>query len=333
MSNFGIYSGKEFLEKNLKKREWLIENIMRESDSVILVGNEKSGKSLLIQQLICSLTTQHPFIDRWAVLKPCRVSYVQLEGELGDTQDRYKRMIKYIEFDPKNFQILFLPPLELQNRSGILSLQKELQPHKPDVVIIDPIYFAFTGSLSDDGLVRKFIGHIRILKDSLNCAVMLIHHTHKVRWSNQGSMIMEGDEAIFGSKFLKAYPDHTLLFIYDKKNNVRILSCETQRSGDIIKRATLKLIEPDPLYYEETEQNPPKSEVVYDLLKNPSYSEGLTVEQITKELSFSRNLFYKAIKLLIKEGKVIKTDDRRPVIYKIISVLFCVLSSIYSILH
>ena len=57
MSNFGVYLGKQFFGLKLKKRKFLVENVIREKDSVILVGNEKSGKSLLTFQLICSLTS------------------------------------------------------------------------------------------------------------------------------------------------------------------------------------------------------------------------------------------------------------------------------------
>ena len=99
MTLFGSYSGDELLEQEFPKREFLVEKIIRERDSVIFVGDEKSGKSILVLQLICSLTSQHPFLDKLKVLRPTKVTLVQLEGEIGDTQDRLKRMISALDID------------------------------------------------------------------------------------------------------------------------------------------------------------------------------------------------------------------------------------------
>ena len=101
MSHFKNYVGSEFLTAEFPKRDWLIENICRKNDSVILVGNEKSGKSLFVFQLLCSLTSCHPFLDIYNVPKALKVVYIQLEGEIADSQDRMKRMIKTIDIVPE----------------------------------------------------------------------------------------------------------------------------------------------------------------------------------------------------------------------------------------
>lgn len=319
MSNFGSYSGREFLALKLPKRNFLINSIIREKDSIILVGDEKAGKSILTKQIICSLTSKHPFLDRYEVSKCCKVTYIQLEGELEDTQDRLRRMIKVLDFDPELFHIMFFPPLELHIKESMTKLKDLIQKkHNPDVVIIDPLYFAFSGSLSDDEVVRKFIGNMRILKEELNCALIIVHHTHKMRFNfKSGEVLQEGDNAIFGSKFLKAYPDHTLLLVYDKKREVRILTCGTQRSGDIIKNSMLRLIQPSPLYFEETLEIPTKESVIFNVLNDPKYVEGLSPKQIMQATGLAHTTFYESVKKLIKEKFVIKLDDIRPVIYKV----------------
>ena len=220
MSLFGSYSGKHLIELKLEKRQWLVENIIREKDSCIFVGNEKSGKSLLIKQLICALTTGEPFIDKYNVTKESRVTYIQVEGELSDTQDRFKRMMKTQGMNADNLHFMFYPPMELEKRGYALGLRdtvakfwKERKVSAPDLLIIDPIYFSFMGSLNDDETVRNFIGNIRIIKDSLGCAIILVHHTHKQRFDYTGNKLDEGDEAIFGSKFLKAWADHTMFIL------------------------------------------------------------------------------------------------------------------------
>jgi hypothetical protein len=323
MSHFKNYVGNEFLTAEFPKRDWLIENICRKNDSVILVGNEKSGKSLFVFQLLCSLTSCHPFLDIYNVPKPLKVVYIQLEGEIADSQDRMKRMIKTLDINAENFHLRFSAPLNLEEKSfsdGLaMDILKNFNPKgkvagqeviKPDIVIIDPIYFAFTGSLNEDKDVRAFLGNLRTFKDTLDCAIILVHHTHKTRLNYKGSVIEEGDEALFGSKFLKAWADHILLFLFDKKSKLRTLSCDTQRSGDIIEACELRLIEPEPLYFEQVDKSQTSDLQVVDLLKREEYKEGLLVDDIKSKLGLSNSGFYRSIKQPLAQGMVVKSEKR-----------------------
>ena len=330
MADFGSHSGTKLLELKIEKREWLVENYIRVNDSVMFVGNEKSGKSLMIMQLIYSLTSQHPLFDLYKINKVNKVTYIQLEGELIDTADRMQRMAHTQEIGADNFHLLFLPMQQLQENSYRIQLEKAILDYwkneKPDVIIIDPLYMAFAGSFNSDEIVRKFIGNIRILKQTLGCTMILVHHTHKQRFGNDGQIIEEGDEAIFGSKFLKAWPDSVLMFIYDKAKEKRTLACNTQRSGDIIKKCILKLHEPDPLYFEAEEiqhkevttdmtKKPRKSQPILDLLTQ--HKEGLPVKVMCEKLLMSESEFYRGVKQLLIDGSVVKTVNQRPVVYKI----------------
>lgn len=314
--DFGSFTGKEFLEGKIEKRPWLIEKILKEKDSIIIVGNEKSGKSLLAFQIICSLTSQEDLFDKYPVSKPCKVTYVQLEGERGDSQDRLIRMVKALHINPDLLHYMFYPPLELHDCIWAQRFVKTIQlVHTPDVLIIDPVYFAFRGSLSDDDIVRRFVGNLRIVKEILGCAIVLIHHTHKTKYTSDGYKMEEGDEALFGSKFLKAWADHITLFMYDSKRGVRTMSCTTQRSGDIEKECVLKLNEPDPLYFEEFIEEPTKELQIYALLKIPKYSNGLVATDVCEILRLQRGDFYRSVRKLISQGLVCKIRNGKEVLF------------------
>ena len=314
MSTFKIYTGKEFMKLKLEKRKFLIDRFIKEKDSVILVGTEKSGKSLITKQMMCSLTSGHPFLDKHEVPNAVKVVYVQAEGELEDTQDRFKRMIKAIDFDPDMFMIKFTGPMALQDKNEAIKFREELREFNPSLIVIDPVYFAFEGDLNDNSVVRKFTGNIRMIKEALNCAIMLVHHTHNIKYNNKGSAIVEGDDAIFGSKFFKAWADHILFFIYDKKNDVRILKCDTQRSNEIQRDSKLKLNEPNPLYFEEIDDNPTREDRVIEALrKNP---DGLTVPQLEEVTKTSIKTLYRSFKDLLSKGIISKTE-KRPVVYSL----------------
>lgn len=310
---FKSYGGKEFMAAEFPKRPWLIESLMRELDTVLLVGQEKAGKSLIAKQIICSLTSGHPFLDKFKVVKQSRVTYVQLEGEIADTQDNFRKMLQSIDFEPSLFQLIYCNSLALEDGKDVLALLAEIQKcHKPDVLIIDPLYMAMRGSLIEDVPVREFWGSIRKLKGVLGCSVIIIHHAHKLKFTRDGRPIEEGDGATYGSAFLKAYPDNTFFLAHNKKDGTRVFSCQTQRKGDIEKSIRLNLVQPDPLYFEESEQQGATDEgAILRLLQE--HPEGMPREEIETKLKMSSSGFFRGIK---KMGTLVEKKGR-PAMYRI----------------
>jgi archaellum biogenesis ATPase FlaH len=325
MSNVGVYTGNDFLNKQLPKREWLIEGLLKEKDALLWVGQEKSGKTLFsMQAFICCLTTGHPLIDKHIIPKPKKVTYILLEGDLAESQDRVHRLQKQLDIDPNNFCFMFLPRLMLHKEDGQYGLQhliseiKKMNCH--EVVIIDPLYRAFCGSLNDDNVVRDVVSNFDRLKDALNCALVIIHHTHKKKFDIRGKVITEGDEATFGSVWIKAWASQIVMQTYDQTTKLRSFYCQTQRGGDIIKNCNLKLIQPDPLYFMEDMAEVPNDEnysiAIIDLLKKPEYKTGLNPEEIKGLLHITKNGFYNSIKQPIAQGYILKSDPtKRPVKY------------------
>ena len=310
MSDFRSYSGEEFFSQVFPKRPFLIEGILKEKDSVIVVGPPKTGKSIFLFQLICSLTSQHPFLDKFSVSRPCHVSYVQLEGEIEDYQDRLLRMSHAIEINPALLHYKYSGPMNLLDEEKAKSFCQEIKQYSPklDVLVIDPLYFALRGSLSDDDLVRRFTGNLRIIKDYFGCAIILVHHTHKVKIDPiTGFMLDEGDDALFGSVFWKAWPDHILLLGYNQKTGVRSLTCGTQRSGSILTSTSMRLVQPDPLYFEATEMptgSALKPIEILDFLKRSGPS---TYSEILTGMNLAKSTFFYSIKPLIMQ-KLVKKD-------------------------
>lgn len=72
-------------------REWLVEGILRPDDVALLVGRQKSGKSLLALQLAVSLATGADFLGHRAS-KPRKVLYLDFENKPPDLQDRLHKM-------------------------------------------------------------------------------------------------------------------------------------------------------------------------------------------------------------------------------------------------
>lgn len=314
MSDFGFYTAKEMFEKECESREPLVDQILHEKDSVLFAGKAKTGKSILLFQLICSLTNGEPFLDRFEVRRKCRVLYLQLEGSMSDSKDRFERMTKALPMDHDNFFLFFSPPIQLNTAQELekLIMQIEDKMRTVDVIVIDPLYFSMKGSMSDDMAVRELTGNLRILQEHFNCACIIVHHFKKSRRDETGKILTPDDDDVFGSVFFQAWITHQFLFDVDKSSKARTLQCNLQRSGKIIERVSMKLMEPDPLYFEELGHWPTKAETIFKFLEaNPG--ESFTAKEIYTKVDMPKSSFYKFSKqVLVMPGvkAVLKNGER-----------------------
>lgn len=317
MSDFDFYSGTEFLAKQFESREYLIDQFLHEKDSVILAGKAKTGKSVLLFQLICALTSGKPFLGQYAVRKPCRVLYVQLEGSLDDSQDRFKRMMLNpdTQLNPENFFIYFSAPLALNDETQMLKLITWIvaEMWTVDVIIIDPIYFAMQGSLSDDDAVRRFTGQLRNLQDRFKCAIILAHHFKKARRDAEGNICATDDDDVFGSVFFQAWITHQFMFDKDKTSGARLLQCNIQRSGKIAEKLSMDMIEPEPLYFKVLNNFPTKGICLSTFFRqNPGRHKA---SNIRRTLSMAKTTFYAQAQELIKENKIAREYEDGEYVY------------------
>lgn len=321
-SGFGVYKASELMKMSFKPKEPLIEGLINIGESVFVCGTPKAGKSIFLQTMAYALSgAEDHFLGSLHVSRPCKVCYIQLEGELADTHDRFRRIANGVKHNLDNLMLFFSEPMQLDSldytMSVIASIEKVMTPN---VIILDPLYMAFRGSLSDDDIVRKVLGHIRIIKMYFGCTLIIAHHTHKLKRNDKGEIVSEGDEAMFGSQFLKAWPDHVLMLNYDQRNGTRTLTCTTQRSATVEKEIKLRLNEPDPLFFEEFDEFP--KGIVMDMSKKriqdliETYNYPIHAKDIYTKLEIPRSTCLSVLKTLQSEGKIFKKKmDQKHFVY------------------
>ena len=320
---FKIYSGHELMAKEFPPKEWLIEGLIFRGDSVLLVGDAKSGKSLLIQSAMCSLTSGHVFLEKYECHSKNKVCYIQLEGELSDTKSRLQRLSHETPMDFDNFFCYYAQPMELQDAKKAFHLMDEIimACGKPDVLVIDCLYQAFKGSLKDDEVIRQFLGNIRLMKAMFGCTIIILHHMRKPSIDDTGKVMDAGDDATFGSAFLKAWPDHLLLLKHQKNSDVRVLTCTTQRSGEIEAETKMVLMQPDPLFWKSMDEVP--KGIVYEKAKeaivsylNSTASNSAHAKEIQDNLSIARTTFYDIEKKLRRDNLIWKEGHGKTTVYR-----------------
>lgn len=296
----------------------LIEGVLYKGQYVMFTAEEKVGKTVLSQQLVCSLSSGTDLFEAFDIDRGYKVWYMFNEVRMDELKGRFIRMKNAVPLDTGNvtlipFKFHFNTPAGMKQLDHIV---KERKDNPPDIIILDALYKAVKGSLVKDDVVNDF-NHTfsKFAHDLGGCARIVVHHLNKPSKDlEKGGFKARTDKDAYGSTFLAADVDH--IFRLEKWGNDpntkdRVLKCETQRSGDIIETTRLRLIEPNPLYYTivsiHTEE---KAELIKLLNKN----RGLDIQQVMKKMKLSRSVSYVILKELINENLIDKTK-KRPVLY------------------
>jgi hypothetical protein len=277
---------------------------------VILLGRDKVGKSILAQQMAFNMSCGEPFLGEYPTEQICTL-YVQVEGKLrgkGATYDRIVSMEEAVAWNQKNFNLIYRPGLLMNTDEGMKIFQAMIERKlnegmpRPKLIIFDPLYMCMLGDISSQPDSSRMCTNLRVISDTYDCAIMLIHHEHREKYNEKGAKLDEGSGSIFGSFVWSAFPDHVLLFrrIGGPRSLVRELTCDVQRSGAVKDKLELTFVEPVPLCFELKGEVEPYIKVVESQLNDKP----ITAEEIHKATNLSYHSVNKALVWLRKGNKV-----------------------------
>jgi len=307
------WTGEEMLNSELEEPPVLMESLVWKGDNIILLGDAKTGKSLLALQMMCALTSGKPFLDQYKIAETGNVLMIQAEGKMYESTVRYKRMAEEVKSDPKCLRWLYLPSIPMDRdesaKDMIELIGKEFGTWKPSVFFIDPLYtLASKGSLRDDEVAIKITTNLNKIREHYEATIILNHHEHRTKRTDKGEKIHEGDNSIFGSFVWRAWPDHIIRFVRDTKTT-RKLSCHTQRSGNVVEDLRLFFNQPKPLYFEILEDTTQAEHLIYKVIEKAGT---VHVGEIPKLLpiDYSESTIFKSLRKLVKNKRLKKLDER-----------------------
>jgi RecA-family ATPase len=310
-----IYSLEELLAE-VEESAPLIEGLLWQNDNILLVGHEKAGKSVLGMQLAFALSSGQPLFGEFPVTKKCKVLYIQAEGKLSETKERTVNMMKTEDVDKDNYWLAYEPSIALDTEEGYQRFVKKIDEKKvkPDVIILDPLYHSMQGSLIDEKDARAMTSHLRLLSQRYDATLVVVHHTHRAIRNEGGTLISEGDKAMFGSFVWSAFADHILLLSKGKDGLMRILTCDTQRSGKVIGRQELTFNVKETLSFSRKEdEHKPYELSVRQFVEKKGQA---TRQEVVDATKHSLSTVEKSLKKLVIAGEVMKVVGKYPVVYK-----------------
>lgn len=141
----------ELLHTPEEPYDWLIPGLIEHGDRVILTGLEGRGKSTLLRQFAVKAASGiHPFDD--SVISPLKVLYVDCENsrrqvrrKIGELRaaagDAYAQTLRFV-FRPDG--------IDLAKTQDVAWLATIIAGHRPDLVVIGPIYKMSNGDPKDE---------------------------------------------------------------------------------------------------------------------------------------------------------------------------------------
>lgn len=310
----GRYTLAELLLKDLSGGKPLIDQMLYERDNILMVGREKSNKSTFWLQACCALTSGEPFLGEYDVPRPIDCAFIQAEGKLSSTRQNAERMTKVIPCDQSKLSILYYPSIPLNTDVGFVQIKNDLDSwRRPELIVIDPLYQSMAGDLTSQLDSSAMTANLRLLSEYYQCAIVLIHHAHRPRLDDKGTMLNEGDNAIFGSFVWKAWPDS--VFLIEKvqgHKNYRRFSCDTQRMGNVVDKIDLLLVEPEPYYLQIKEGQPIDAMVRANLNGEP-----FTIKDLIHRTGKSRQHLHNSVQRLMHLNEIAVIDPTtKPLVYR-----------------
>jgi hypothetical protein len=195
----------------LPSKTWLIDQVIGPRDKGMLFGEPSSGKTFLGIDLSFAACLGQKWAGQFDIPRPLSVVYCAGEGVAG-LRDRFDVAKDFWQVATlPNFTIipstpqLFVDPGGL-NDISIAAFVKAWQAKQSgcaiDLLIIDTYHTATVGSEENSSKdAGKVLHHLQDAINTLQCAVLLIHHTDKNGVNYRGSSALHGGmDAMFKAK-------------------------------------------------------------------------------------------------------------------------------------
>jgi len=176
------------------------DSILSRGDRLVLAGEQKSGKSVLLAQMIRGLCLGTEFLG-FPIIRPVRVLYVQAELREGRLKKRYlpwqiMAQNKGIALPRGSFFIwstngpMYLTGFRRKDKDtdggyhGLEKLYAEIEEVLPDVVVFDPLASFHDSNENSSSEIKEFLDEIDKFKHHVNAsrggvAVVIAHHFRK----------------------------------------------------------------------------------------------------------------------------------------------------------
>jgi KaiC/GvpD/RAD55 family RecA-like ATPase len=178
-----IYTLADLRTLNVPAPQPIIEGLLNEGETILLVGRPKIGKSRLVQQLTLDLTRSQSFLG-YQIPAARRVLLLDLENRPSGVKARFAAMS--IPDDAADALVSVYAPETLaddgvnSSQQGMIYLHSLVTAANPDVLIIDTWRLFARGDENDARTTVDALKNLSLIrKHRPRLAVILVHHRRK----------------------------------------------------------------------------------------------------------------------------------------------------------
>lgn len=187
--------------------DWLVPNLLERRDRLVLTGIEGAGKSMMIRQIaICAAAGVHP--TTFQPIEPIRVLVVDAEN----TEKQWRRKSRALvakarsvgSADPAaTVQIAAVDTmpsgrLDLTSERDIGAVHRLIDQHKPDLLVIGPLYKLTPRAINNDDDAAPVITALDGLRARDVALVIEAHAGHAMGADGQRDVRPRGSAALLG---------------------------------------------------------------------------------------------------------------------------------------
>lgn len=164
--------------------EWIVEGVIQKGGNGIVTGEPKSGKSLLMMDLLLAVATGTPWLG-FTVSQRLKCALVSREDYPGMTQQRLARLfrgtVRRADFEGwlwinTRFQT---PTFLLEDDGQVARLIDELRMEHVEFVCFDVFRRLHGQDENDNTAIQKILDQLAKIQAEVGCAIALVHHVSK----------------------------------------------------------------------------------------------------------------------------------------------------------
>lgn len=171
----------DFLAETDPAEVWIIPGLLERSDRLIWTGREGLGKTVVTRQLaIGAAAGIHPFTD--AIFKPQRVLFIDCENPVRKSRRRFRELEAITRHKQRpvprgGFRIIHRPEaIDLSREEESEWLLERVTAHKPDLLVIGPLYKLHALDINDELAARAIVTVLDRARAKADCAVIIEGH-------------------------------------------------------------------------------------------------------------------------------------------------------------
>lgn len=267
-------------------QSWLVDGILTEGGTSLLVGEPKAGKSQLARHLIHSFLSKESFLDR-QIMSKGKIFYFALE------EQPYELAKQLLELGvSRDSEDLLVGDRSWHSKSPFEELEEHIKAYSPKLCIIDP-FVAFTqmDDLNDYAKVYEAIRKLVQLGQRYGTHILIVHHKNKS--DGPPSRQIMGSQGFYGAV-------DTALFLSGEDNQKTVLVKPRYGSKLNLQLSMTPTAIKDVMELGRSELNL-SERILADLAKHP---EGIEQRILAKGSGHGR--FQAEIGSLVASGAVIK---------------------------